>query len=241
MRGAYATSWMHKMWTMAKLTVGFWDKALIHDLQAPNYRKKFYVPTAGGDEGADQLDDLVMLGTSHSLFWMFMPYTYLAVLFKWGEANNASPFYVATTAGLQVKPLFGKGMTPAKFVKHLFGFLDDPESALDALRAGPADDDEEDADADADAGDAVDGGAADDGADAEAEPAPFLDAGASDAISGRSERTESKTKENIRDSADALDLRFTAWLLKMTQAIRVPSFGRPRALPRHAPRHTPPP
>ena len=44
----------------AQLTVGFWDKALISDLQAPNYRARFYVPTAAGDEGADQLDDLVM-------------------------------------------------------------------------------------------------------------------------------------------------------------------------------------
>ena len=79
-----------------------------------------------------------MIGTSHSLFWMFMPYTYLAVLTKWGEANNASPIYVAATDDLRVKTIFGKGMTATKFLKRLLGCLEDPGGVLDAIRAGPA-------------------------------------------------------------------------------------------------------
>ena len=104
MRLKYVHALAYKWFTMFKMVLGIWDEQLIYDTQAHIYKNQFYVHSDDGAE--DQLNDLVMIGTSHSLFWMFLPYQPLAIFTKLGEASNASPTYVAETPGVKAQSAF---------------------------------------------------------------------------------------------------------------------------------------
>ena len=104
MRFKYVHALAYKWFTMFKMVLGIWDEQLIYDTQAHIYKNQFYVHSDNGAE--DQLNDLVMIGTSHSLFWMFLPYQPLAIFTKLGEASNASPTYVAETPGVKAQSAF---------------------------------------------------------------------------------------------------------------------------------------
>ena len=97
----YAWAIAHKFLAMVKMLFGFWDQSLIYDTEIHIYKTRFYSHSA--EESVDQVDDMRLVGSTHSFFWIFLPFRAFAVLTKLGERNNESPAYVANTVDVGAK------------------------------------------------------------------------------------------------------------------------------------------
>ena len=81
-----------KMKNFCKMTIGYWDKELIHCMKVRYLADRFDEdPTDGTPRDREMIS---LLGMSHSLLWQFIPGC--VILSKIGEAANYAPIYIDT-------------------------------------------------------------------------------------------------------------------------------------------------